>query len=178
MDKAQKNLIEIGKIVATHGLRGDLKVRPSSGDPELLLAMDHVLVRCASGETHCHKLVRSALHKGLVLIRFDLFDSIVRVEPLVGCSLLMAEDDLPELVEGEHYWSDLKGMLVRDLVKGELGCLVDMFTTAAHDTYVVDGPYGEVLIPAVEQFILDIDHEKGLMQVDLPEGLVAEVDDL
>jgi 16S rRNA processing protein RimM len=69
-------------------------------------------------------------------------------------------------------------MLVRDLVKGELGCLVDMFTTAAHDTYVVDGPYGEVLIPAVEQFILDIDHEKGLMQVDLPEGLVAEVDDL
>jgi 16S rRNA processing protein RimM len=178
MDITPKTLLEIGKIVGTHGLRGDLKARSSSGDPGLLLEMDHLYVRCASGETCCRKVVRRVAHKGQALLRFEAFDSIDKVEQLVGCSLLVAADALPELGEGEHYWTDLEGMLVIDSARGELGRLSDIFTTAAHDTYVVDGLYGEVLIPAVQQFILSIDYEKRLMRVELPEGLVVEDDEL
>jgi len=67
---------------------------------------------------------------------------------------------------------------VVDRRRGELGRLDDLLATGGHDLYVVNGRFGEVLIPAVGRFVLAIDPGAGVMTVDLPEGLVAEVDDL
>lgn len=84
----------------------------------------------------------------------------------------MALDELPQADEGEHYWFELAGLTVVDEQLGELGTLEDIFTTPAHDIFVVQGRYGEVLIPVVDQFIVALDKEKGLLRVDLPAGLV------
>lgn len=174
MDSRSESLLEIGKIIGTHGLRGDLKVRMHSGDPEALLVTDQVTLHLPSGEKLTAKPVRQSLHKGQVLLRLQDFESINLVEHMIGGQVLLPEDQLPELEDDEFYWSQLVGLQVVDKDRGAIGKLQDMFSTAAHDTYVVKGEYGEVLIPAVAQIVLEIDLEKQVMNVDLPDGLIPE----
>lgn len=174
MASQSESLVEIGKIVGTHGLRGDLKVRLNSGDPEILLATEQVFIHLPTGEKLTVKPVRQTLHKGQVLLRLQDYGSINLVEHLVGGLVLLPHDQLPELDDGEFYWEQLQGLQVIDRQRGLIGRLQQMFTTAAHDTYVVKGKYGEVLIPAVAQFVLEIDLQKQVMQVDLPDGLIPQ----
>ena len=170
----RSELLDIGKVVGTHGLRGDLKVRPYSGDPEALLETEQVVLHLPSGERLTARPVRQVVHKGQVLLRLQDFESINLAEPLVGAQVLLEPEQLPELAQGEFYWSQLKGLQVVDRRRGSLGELQQMFSTAAHDTYVVEGDYGEIMIPAVAQFILEIDIERQVMRVDLPDGLIPD----
>lgn len=174
MENRSEPLLEIGKIVGTHGLRGDLKVRPTSGDPLLLLETEQIYLRLAKGDELTATPCRQTLHKGQVLLRLQGFESIDQVEQMVGGAVLLRQDQLPELEDDEFYWSQLEGLKVIDERCGEIGLLKSMFSTSAHDTYVVKGPFGEVLIPAVEQFIQEINLEEQVMRVDLPAGLVPE----
>ncbi|MEA3544597.1 MAG: ribosome maturation factor RimM [Thermodesulfobacteriota bacterium] len=169
-----ESLLEIGKIVGTHGLRGDLKVRLKSGDPDLLMTVKQVSLRLPTDELLSVDISRQVLHKGQVLLRLRGYDSINRVEQLVGSQVLLAEDLLPELNEDEYYWNQLEGLQVVDRERGAIGHLQDLFNSTAHDTYVVRGRFGEILIPAVQQFILGIDLEERIMQVTLPEGLIPD----
>ncbi len=169
-----ESLLEIGTIVGTHGLRGDLKIRLKSGDPDLLMTMKQVHLHLPTGETLDVDISRQVLHKGQVLLRLRGYDSINRVESMVGGHILINEELLPELGDDQYYWGDLKGLEVVDQEHGSIGQLQDLFASAAHDTYVIKGRFGEVLIPAVRQFILDIDLEGRVMQVALPEGLIPE----
>ena len=174
MDSRSESLLEIGKIVGTHGLRGDLKVRLSSNDPEVLLATEQVFFHLPTGEMLTVKPVRQSLHKGQVLLRLQDYDSINLVEHMVGGRVMLPQDQLPELDDDEFYWEQLQGLQVIDRQRGLIGRLQQMFTTAAHDTYVVKGEYGEVLIPAVAQFVLEIDLQEQIMHVDLPDGLIPQ----
>jgi len=167
-------LLEIANIVGTHGLRGDLKVRLKSGNPDLLLSSKKICLRLPTGEILNLDISRQVLHKGQVLLRLQGYDSIEQAEQVVGSQVLLAEHLLPDLNDDEYYWGQLKGLQVVDRERGEIGQLQDLISTAAHDTYVVKGRLGEVLIPAVHQFVLDIDLAAGIMQVDLPEGLIQE----
>jgi 16S rRNA processing protein RimM len=78
------------------------------------------------------------------------------------------------LADDEYYWSQLKGLAVIDRQRGPIGCLQQIFSTAAHDTYVVKGALGEIMIPAVKQFILEVNLQEQVVMVDLPDGLVPE----
>jgi 16S rRNA processing protein RimM len=169
-----ESLLEIGTIVGTHGLKGDLKIRLKSGDPDLLLTMKQVHLRLPTGEMLEVDISRQILHKGQVLLRLHNYGSINLVEAMVGGHILIEKDLLPELGDDQYYWGDLKGLEVVDRERGDIGRLHDLFTSAAHDTYVVKGRFGEVLIPAVRQFILDVDLDGRVMQVALPEGLIPE----
>ncbi|MCF6267208.1 MAG: ribosome maturation factor RimM [Desulfuromusa sp.] len=169
-----ESLLNIGKIVRTHGLRGDLKVRLNSGDPELLLTLKQIELCLPTGESLSVNISRQVLHKGQVLLHFKGLDSIDRVEPLVGSQVLITEDLLPELSDNEYYWGQLEGLQVVDRERGAIGQLQELLSSAAHDTYVVRGRFGDVMIPAVQQFILGIDLEERIMQVELPEGLIPD----
>ncbi|MFA5516381.1 MAG: ribosome maturation factor RimM [Desulfuromonadales bacterium] len=163
----------LGVVAGTHGLRGDLKVRSLSGDFESLLDAEEVFLR-RGDEVGCYKAVKVSPHKGNLLLRLAGLDDINAVLPLVGSEVLMRYGDLGPLAEDEFYWSELKGMQVVDQARGELGILEDLFTTAAHDVYVVRGRFGEVLIPAVDEFIVSVDRGHNHLRVDLPEGLISE----
>ena len=169
-----ESLLEIGNIVGTHGLRGDLKVRLKSGDPDLLLTLKQISLRLPTGEMLTMDISRQVLHKGQVLLRLQGHDSINQVEQMVGSQVLLAEDLLPELDDDEYYWNQLEGLQVVDQERGAIGQLQDLFNSTAHDTYVVRGRFGEILIPAVQQFILGIDLEERIMQVALPEGMIPD----
>lgn len=177
MNTEAEALLEVGTIVGTHGLRGDLKVRLRSGDPSILKGVKRIQLCLVSGSVKTLDICRSVLHKGQLLLRFAGYESINLVDEFSGARLLIKEEQLPDLKEGEYYWGELKGLEVVDAHHGLLGQLDDLLTTAAHDTYVVNGPFGEVLIPVVKQFVKKIDLENGLVQVDLPEGLVPEGND-
>ncbi len=168
----------VGVVKGTHGLRGDLKIRPSTDDSTSLLEARELYFRHPEREIVRHVPARAKMHKGQVLLRLVGLESIDEVQHLVGWEVLMAFGDLAELEEDEYYWYQLEGMTVVDRTRGELGTLEEMFTTAAHDVYVVRGRYGEVLVPAVAAMVLRVDLESRRMDVDLPEGLVPEANDV
>ena len=174
MEDRADTLLEVGKIIGTHGLRGDLRVRPNSGDPELLLNAKQLHLGLPAGKQLLVQPTRQALHKGQVLLRLQGFESIDLAESLVGGTVLLPESLLPDLGADEYYWSQLKGLSVVDRQRGVIGHLDSMFSTAAHDTYVVVGPLGEIMIPEVAQFVLEIDLQEQIVNVDLPDGLIPE----
>lgn len=173
MTSGSEGLLEVGRVVGTHGLRGDLKVRMIDLQPEELLKADRVYLHRTGGEPEPLTPLRQSLHKGNVLLRLPGFESLTAVEPLVGSMILLAKEDLPELGDGRYRIHELVGLQVVDGRLGPVGRLIDIFTTAAHDTYVVEGDAGEVLIPAVPEIVTDIDLDEQIMKVDMPEGLVS-----
>lgn len=170
----QSDLLILGVVIGTHGLRGDLKIRGSDQDFPLLSKM-HQLVFLREGETVLKCARRKAgWYKGHLLLQIAGYRDVRAVQHLVGCEVAVRRDDVPGLPAGEYYWFQLKGMTAVDRRLGALGCLEDIFTTAAHDIYVINGDYGEVLVPAVKAFIADVDLESNRILFDLPEGLVQE----
>ena len=177
MGATGNELFEFGKVVGTHGLKGDLKVRSHTPGSAALLEADRVFLRDSSGQVVSCEPVRMSPHKGNILLRLAGFDQVETASQLVGSEVLMQLSELPELDEDENYWYQLQGMSVSDRARGDIGRIEKMFTTAAHDVYVVQGRFGEVLIPAVEAFVLEVDTDREQMLVDLPEGLVPEPDE-
>lgn len=174
MDSQGEALLEIGQLSGTHGLRGDVKIRAAAGDPDALLGLDRVWLRLSTGRLLALEIVRRVVHKGQLLVRFRGYESLAQVEPLLQSRVLAATEDLPELAADEYYWEQLQGLQVIDRQRGPLGQLENMFTNAAHDTYVVAGQYGEIMIPAVKEFVLAIDLQEQVVRVDLPPGLLAD----
>lgn len=178
MSISEDSLVESGQIMGFHGLRGDLKVKPLSGDPEALLTAAEVFLRLPGGKIEKARPLRQSKHKGAVLIRLEGYDGLSKVEGFRGCKILLDRDSLPELAEDEYYWHQIEGARVIDRTHGDLGELRSEFSTAAHGIWVVEGDRGEVMIPVVDGFILHIDPQEKLIEVDLPEGLVESNDEI
>ncbi len=178
MDRAEEELLLLGVVTGLHGLRGDLKVRLFSGDPAALLEARRVFLRRSGESARSYPVERAAVHKAQLLLRLAGCDSVEQAQPLVGPEVLMPAGELPELEEDEFYWYELQGMKVVDVERGEIGVLEDLLSTAAHDIYVVQGPFGEVMIPAVEGFVREVDLANRRMMVDLPAALIGPRNDL
>jgi 16S rRNA processing protein RimM len=171
-------LFHLGVVVGTHGLRGDLRVRLLIADSSSLLTASEVFLRDSAGLVRSHQPIRALPKKGNVILRLRGLETIESVQHLLGCDVLMHYADLPDLENDEFYWYQLQGLKVIDRARGDLGVLDDLLVTGAHDIYVVHGRFGEVMIPAVSQFVIKIDREAGQLLVDLPEGLVPETDEV
>lgn len=165
-------------MLGTHGLRGEVRVRALSGAASALF--DATRVQLVQGSTPPveYRVERTSLHRGQVLMKLQGLDRIELVEPLLGSRVLMRFADLAQLPDDEFYWFELEGMRVVDRQLGVIGRIEELLVTPAHDVYVVRGERGEVLIPAVDEFVVDVDRQQRCMTVDLPEGLVPEADDL
>jgi 16S rRNA processing protein RimM len=173
----ENEILEFGKVVGLHGLRGDLKVLPHTLAADSLAHAQLIYLRDRDDAIAPYVPTRTSLHKGSVLLSLEGVDSVPLAEVLIGQSVLMDLNDLPELPGGEYYWHELQGLAVFDRTRGDIGILRRMFTTSAHDIYEVDGRFGEVLIPVVDRFIVKIDLDEKRIQVDLPEGLIPEPDE-
>ena len=169
-------LFAAGVIVGTRGLRGELRVRPSSGSGSALLDAETVWLAVAGGVPTPFAVVKATANKMLVMLQLATLDHIDKVAGLNGTPVLMRYADLGELPEDSYYWHQLQGLSVVDKQRGEIGSIEDLFSTAAHDIYVVRGRFGEVLIPAVDAFVVEIDEATRRMTVDLPDGLIPGTD--
>lgn len=176
MDAKLNDLLEVGVVIGTHGLRGDLRIRPLPTGELALPGARTVYIMDSEGHLARHTAVRSTLHKQNFLLRLSGLESFPAAEPLVGSSVWMAKAELPELDDDHYYWSDLEGLEVVDQQLGVLGRVTGMFATPAHGILEVDGSAGEILIPAIVPFLVRVDRDKGQLYVNLPEGLVPEAE--
>jgi 16S rRNA processing protein RimM len=161
----------LGKVVATHGIKGQLRVVPYSGDPDTIASLKSVILKGPNGEEETLAVTAVAAHGRKLLLTLRDFVSINQVQHLVGRELYARRDQLPDLEPGEYYWCDLIGLsVVTD--KGEsLGTLAEIIATGSNDVYVVRDGKREYLIPAVEDVVLQVNLDDRLMTVSPPEGL-------
>ncbi|MDO9069212.1 MAG: ribosome maturation factor RimM [Deltaproteobacteria bacterium] len=168
----QDELIPVGKISATHGIRGHLKLHSYSGNIESLQCAEAVFLRCKTGELKEFCLKTVAPHAGGFILALDGFSDIDQVDPLVGSELCLKQSQLPELAEDEYYWRDLIGLTVITDRGIELGTIADIFETGSSDIYVVRGNGREYLIPAISDVVSEIDISNNKMTITPLDGLL------
>ena len=171
MGKELTERFQVGVITAPHGLRGEVKVYPTTDDPSRFKILKELILKEKRSERVLR--VRSVkFFKQFVILGFEGLNRIEDVESLRRCPLLVERKDAIPLEEDEYYIADLIGMRVVDEEEQELGELTDVLETGANDVYVIKKPDGsELLLPAISQCILHVDVEEGFMRVHVLEGL-------
>jgi 16S rRNA processing protein RimM len=164
------NLVLMGKIAATHGIKGQLRVVPYSGLADNLLLCKSLFVRDAKGKLERFEVASASVHGKKLLISLHGFAGINQVLHLVGSEVLLYKDQLSEPDEGEYYWNDLIGMRVVTSDGADLGVLESIIETGSNDVYVAVSKGREYLIPALAD-IVSIDVQAKLMTVTPFEGL-------
>jgi len=164
-------LIPIGKIVGTHGIKGHLKVI-SYGDSLDLFAPGKELAVSRGGEALAtFRIAFARPYKRVIRLGLDGIDSIEAAEAWIGCRLCIDNVSLPQLEEGSYYWHQIMGLEAFTLDDRRLGLVEAILPTGSNDVYVVRDGKKEVLIPAIDSVVVDIDLKQKILRVDLPEGL-------
>ena len=159
-----EEFFQVGVITATHGIHGEVKVFPTTDDPNRFKKLKKVLELEVAGVK---------FFKKFVILKFKEFDDINQVEKYRKCPLLVTRENAVRLKKNEYFIADLIGLKVYTEDENFLGTLEDVMQTGANDVYQVVTEEGkEILIPAIRQCILDVDIESGNMKVHLLEGLV------
>lgn len=163
---------QIGAITTTHGLKGEVKVFPTTEEPGRFKKLKQVLLEEKNGFVTLN--IRSVkFFKNIVIVGFNEFTDINQVESLKGKKLFVSRDNAIKLKKDEYYIPDLIGIKVIEDNDNELGILKDVLTTGANDVYVVETKEGkEILLPAIKDCILSVDTENELMKVHLLDGLL------
>ena len=161
----------VGVIAGTHGLRGEVKVFPTTDEPARFLDLEKVILD--TGREERTLTIRSVkFFKKFVILGFKGMDRIEDVEKLKGAELLINREDAIPLEEGEYFIPDLLGLRVVTDDGRELGVIKDVIETGANNVYDVQNEDGaRILIPAIPQCILDVRLEEGDMTVHLVPGL-------
>ena len=166
------DLILLGKVTGTHGIKGELRVVCYSGEYDTLSGLRTFFLRGERGEVQEFSVLGLRLHGGKALVRLKGYDDINAVSGLLGRELLVRRDQLPELEDGEYYWYDLLGLRVSTVAGEELGTLAEIIDTGSNDVYVVRGGSREYLLPATEEVIREIDLTARTMTISPLEGLL------
>lgn len=174
MTTAESNLIAVGRINGTHGIRGQLRFHSYSGNLESLATADLVLLAGNDGSRKSVRIKRAIQHAGKILLTLEGYDSINEASHLIGTELLLQREQLPEPAADEYYWQDLIGLTVMT-VNGELlGTLTEIMETGANDVYLVHNRQTgrEYLLPAIASVIGNVDLQARQMTVTPLEGLL------
>lgn len=164
--------MRVGVISSTHGVRGEVKVYPTTDDPARFQQLQKVLLD--TGKEYLSLEIDGVrFFKNLVILKFRGYDSIEAVERYKGMDLYVSREDAVPLAENENFIADLIGMEVCTDEGQTLGELSDVLETGANDVYVVKTPEGkEILLPAIRDCILDVNVEEKRMLVHVLEGLL------
>ncbi|MCF2683058.1 ribosome maturation factor RimM [Faecalicatena contorta] len=167
-----EELLQVGVITSTHGVRGEVKVYPTTDDAARFKQLKHVLLDTGK-ETLPLEIQGVKFFKQFVILKFKGFDNINDIERYKRCPILVERCDAVELEEDEYFIADMIGMAVETEDGKEFGTLKDVIETGANDVYVIDSAeHGEVLVPAIKECILDVNIEEGKMKIHLMDGLV------
>jgi len=163
-----RDLIEIGKIVKTIGLKGRLKVLSYCESAEVLETLTDVFIGDDEDHVTSFSVKRVAIKYRSFFLDLEGIDTLESAVQLVGRSVFTPSEDLSD---GEYYWKDIIGLDVVTEEGQELGRLTTIVPTGSNDVYVCNNGEREILIPAFDDVVKKIDIEKGIMIVMLPEGL-------
>ena len=164
----KKEFLEAGKIVTTHGIRGEVKIMPYTDSPDLLAEFDRLFM----GKDRTEVIIeRSRVFKNTVIAKIEGVDTPEAAEKLRNKVLYMHRDDL-ELDDDTYFIQDLIGLEVRDANTQQVyGRIADVMQTGANDVYVIKGDDREYLVPAIADVVVSTDVDGGVMTIRPLDGL-------
>lgn len=169
------SLLSVGKVVNTHGIRGELKVLLSTDFPEVRFAPKAklMLVHPERNEQIEVTVGMSRSYKQMYIVKFDGFDDINEVEKYKGYELKVSKSNTVELPENEYYFHEIIGCKVVSDEGEELGVIEEILRPGANDVWVVKMPNRkQLLLPVIDDVVLDVDVQAKLVKVHLMEGLL------
>lgn len=166
------NLLRVGVISSTHGVRGEVKVYPTTDDVNRFKSLKNVILD--TGREHMDLEIQGVkFFKNMVILKFKGYDSIDDIEKYKGKDLLITRDQAVELGPDENFIVDLIGLRVVTEDGEEFGTLTDVIKTGANDVYEVKTAEGkEVLLPAIKECVLDVNLTEGTVTVHIMDGLL------
>lgn len=172
-----EKLFTVGKVVNTHGIRGEVKVVPHTDFAEQRFASKSLLyiVSAKGGRPLPVTVESSRFHKNMYVIKFKEINGISEAEKYKGSLLKISEELQEELPENEYYFHEIIGcrVVTDDEPAEELGTITEILTPGANDVWVVKTPKGkEILIPSIPDVVLDVDKTAKIVRVHLMEGLL------
>ncbi len=167
-----EKLLQVGVISSTHGVRGEVKVFPTTDDVKRFKKLKEVILD--TGREQLRLEVEGVkFFKQFAIVKFKGIDNINDIEKYKGKSLLVDRKNAVKLQKNEYFIADMIGLTVFTEDGETFGTLKDVLETGANDVYIIDSlEHGEVLVPAIKQCILDVNIEEGYMKIHLLEGLV------
>lgn len=164
--------LRVGVITSTHGVRGEVKVFPTTDDVQRFKRLKEVLLDTGR-ELKPMEVESVKFFKNMVILKFKGFDNINDIEIYKGKDLLVTRDKAVKLAPNENFIVDLIGLNVVTDEGEDFGVMKDVIQTGANDVYVVEMKNGkEVLLPAIKQCILDVDLDAQKMTVHVMDGLL------
>jgi 16S rRNA processing protein RimM len=167
-----EDLLQVGVITQTHGIKGEVKVFPTTDDVNRFKKLKNVILD--TGKENLELEIEGVkFFKQYAILKFKGIDNINDIEKYKGKSLLVTRENAVKLKKNEYFIADMIGMKVVTEDESEFGTLVDVMATGANDVYVIETiDKKEVLLPAIKQCVLDIDIEKQIMKVHIMKGLL------
>ena len=167
-----EDLLQVGIITSTHGVRGEVKVYPTTDDPRRFRRLKEVVLDTGKEKMNL-EIEGVKFFKQFVILKFKGLDNINDIEKYRQKSLYVTRKNAVRLQRDEYFIADLIGLKVQDEDGKELGTVKDVIETGANDVYEVEMADGKsLLLPAIKQCILNVDVENGTMQVQVLEGLL------
>lgn len=167
-----EDLLQVGIITSTHGVRGEVKVYPTTDDPRRFRRLKEVVLDTGREKLNL-EIEGVKFFKQFVILKFKGLDNINDIEKYRQKSLYVTRKNSVRLQRDEYFIADLIGLKVQDEDGTELGTVKDVIETGANDVYEVEMADGRsLLLPAIKQCILNVDVENGMMQVHVLEGLL------
>ena len=173
MGKEKISRLQVGVITQTHGIRGEVKVFPTTDDVNRFKKLKEVILESAK-ESKTMTVEGVKFFKQYVILKFKDYDSINDIEKYKGAKLFVTREDAVKLKKDEYFIAYLIGMQVVTEYKEPFGILKDVLTTGANDVYVVETTDGkEALLPAIKECVQNIDMEKEEITVHIMDGLLG-----
>ena len=167
-----EDLLQVGIITSTHGVRGEVKVYPTTDDPRRFRRLKEVVLDTGREKLNL-EIEGVKFFKQFVILKFKGLHIINDIEKYRQKSLYVTRKNAVRLQRDEYFIADLIGLKVQDEDGTELGTVKDVIETGANDVYEVEMADGRsLLLPAIKQCILNVDVENGMMQVHVLEGLL------
>jgi len=161
----EKRFLEAGMIVNTHGVRGEVKLQPWADSPSFLAGFERLFI-----DGSPVRVLSARVHKGCVIAALDGvtdFNGAIKLKNKV----VSIDRDEVQLEEGRHFVADLIGLRAIDAATGsELGAVADVMSLPANSVYVIKGER-EILVPAVPDFVEEVNTTDGYVRLRLIEGM-------
>ncbi len=167
-----EEMFKVGVITSTHGVRGEVKVFPTTDDPARFKKSQKLILD--TGRERLFLTIQNVkFFKQFVILKFEGIDNINDIEKYKKCPLLVTREDAVPLGEDEYFIADMIGLSVETEDGESFGILKDVLETGANDVYVIGSErHGEVLIPAIRECVLEVDIKAGRMKIHLMDGLI------
>ncbi len=166
------NYLRVGVIASTHGIGGEVKVFPTTDDNKRFKKLKQVFLD--TGKEYLElEVERVRFFKQMVIVKFKGINNINDIEKYKGKDLLVTRENAVPLEENEYFIYDIMDAQVVDEEGKEIGTLVEVLATGANDVYVVKTPQGkEILMPVIDECILDIDFDNKVVTAHIMPGLL------